>query len=185
MKLHHAILYAVHARKLQKSAEPNKNNKKPDECFRLVKAHLREGKQREAFMLLQEAVSIYPNEPTLMSYYGYLLATVDRKYRMGIDTCLKAIENLRALEKRCEKRDVSGAYPVFYCNLGKAYSAAGKRKESLDALSKGLSCDPSNGDIKKELQRMGVRRKKPPLPFLNRSNPINKYLGIALYRRKK
>ena len=185
MKLHHAILYAMHARKLQKSAEPNKINKKPDEYFRQVKTHLREGKQREAFTILQEAVLIYPNEPTLMSYYGYLLALVDKKYRMGIDTCLKAIENLRTLEKHCEKRDVSSAYPVFYFNLGKAYSAAGRRKESLDALHKGLSCDPSNGDIRKELQRMGVRRKKPPIPFLDRSNPVNKYLGIALYRRKK
>jgi tetratricopeptide (TPR) repeat protein len=175
-------MYAVHARRLQKSAEPNKNNKKPDEYFREVKAHLREGKQKEAFMLLQEAVLIYPNESTLMSYYGYLLAIVDRKYRMGIATCLKAIENLRTLEKNC---DVSRAYPVFYYNLGKAYSAAGKRKESVDALNNGLSFDPSNGDIKKELQRMGVRRKKPPIPFLDRSNPLNKYLGIALYRRKK
>jgi len=185
MKLHHAVLCAIHARKLQKSAEPNKNDKKPNEYFRRVKSHLREGRQREAFMLLQEAVLIYPNEPTLMSYYGYLLAVVDRKYRRGIDTCLKAIESLRILEKHCEKQDVSGAYPVFYYNLGKAYSAAGKRKESLEALINGLSCDPSNGDIKKELQRMGVRRNKPPIPFLDRSNPINKYLGIALYRRKK
>ena len=161
------------------------NNKKLDEYFRQIKAPLREGKQKVAFMLLQEAVLIFPHEPTLMSYYGYLLAIVDRKYRMGIDTCLKAIENLSALEKHCEKQDLNRAYPVLYYNLGKTYSAAGKRKEFLDALNKGLSCDPSNGDITKELQRMGVRRKKPPIPFFDRLNPLNKYLGIALYRRKQ
>ena len=183
MKLHHAVMYAVHARNLQNSAESNKI--KPAEYLRQVKNHLLEGKQREAFMLLQEAVLIYPNEPSLMSYYGHLLAIVDRKYRKGIETCLKAIEKLRTLEKHSEKQDESKAYPVFYYNLGKAYSAAGKRKESLAALNKGLTYETSNGDIKRELQRMGVRRKKPPLPFLDRSNPLNKYLGIALYRRKK
>jgi len=185
MRLHDAVMCAVHARKQPKTAEPNKDNKKPDEYFREVKNHLRHGKQREALTLLQGAIAIYPNEPTLMSYYGYLLATVDKKYRVGIDTCLKAIESLKTLEKKCELQDLSRAYPVFYFNLGRAYSVASKREESLHALHKGLSYDPGNSDIKKELQKMGVRRKKPPVPFLDRSNPINKYIGIALYRRKK
>jgi len=100
---------------------------------------------------------------------------------MGIETCQKAIEKLKVKEN-C---DEDMAYPVFYYNLGKAYSAAGKRKESLDAFNKGLSYDPSNHDIQKELRSMGVRKNKPPIPFLDRSHPLNKYLGIALYKRKK
>lgn len=154
---------------------------KPVEYFRQTKALLREGKQKEALELLRSAVLHYPNEPTLLSYYGRLLAIVDRKYRIGIETCQKAIEKLRATEDQEE----SLVYPVFYYNLGKAYLAAGKRKESVDAFNKGLSYDPGNYDILKDLQSLGLRRKKPPIPFLDRANPLNKYIGIALNKRKK
>jgi tetratricopeptide (TPR) repeat protein len=179
MKEHPSVLQAEHSSKTHNSAHSKRM--KPVEYFRQVKAYLRKGKLREAFELLQTAMMHCPNEPTLLSYYGYLLAIVDRKYRMGIESCQKAIEMLK-VKGNCDE-DV--AYPVFYHNLGKAYSAAGKRKESLDAFNKGLSYDPSNHDIQKELRSMGVRKNKPPIPFLDRSHPLNKYLGIALYKRKK
>jgi len=179
MKEHPAVLQAENFRKIDYSAHFNKM--KPVEYFLQVKAYLRKGKLREAFELLQEAVTHFPNEPVLLSYYGYLLATVDRKYRKGIATCQKAIEKLQ-VQAKC---DEDMAYSLCYYNLGKAYRSAGKRKESLDAYNKGLSYDPSNGDIQKELRSMGVRKRKPPIPFLDRSHPLNKYLGIVLYKRKK
>ena len=179
MKDHPADFQSEHSSKTDNSAHSKKM--KPGEYFRQVKAYLRKGKLREAFELLQTAVTHFPNEPILLSYYGYLLAIVDRKYRMGIESCQKSIEILQVKEN-C---DEDTAYPVLYSNLGKAYSAAGKRKDSLDAFSKGLAYDPSNDDIQKVLRSMGVRRNKPPIPFLDRSHPLNKYLGIALYKRKK
>jgi tetratricopeptide (TPR) repeat protein len=179
MKERPAILQAEHCSKMNYSAHSKKM--KPVEYFLQVKAYLRKGKLREAFELLEAAVMHFPNEPTLLSYYGCLLAIVERKYRKGIETCQKAIEKLE-VKANC---DEDMAYPLFYYNLGKAYSAAGKRKESLDAFNKGLSYDPGNDDIQKELRSMGVRKRKPPIPFLDRSHPLNKYIGIALYRRKK
>lgn len=160
---------------------PHSKKMTPAEYFRQVKALLREGRQKDAFALLQQAAKHFPNEPTLMSYYGRLLATVERKYRVGIETCRKAIEKL----EMAGKQDAFMAYPIFYYNLGKAYTAAGKRKESLDALNEGLFYDPNNGEILQELKSMGIRRTKPPISFLSRSNPLNKYLGIALYKRKQ
>lgn len=153
---------------------------KASDYFRLAKAHLRESKQKEALVLLQSAVLHYPDEPTLMSYYGRLLAIVERKYRIGIETCQTAIAKLQIRGNQEEKT----VYSVFYYNLGLAYLAAGKRKESIDAFYKGLSYDPGNYDIMKDLKSLGVRRKKPPIPFLDRSNPLNKYIGIFLHNRK-
>jgi len=153
----------------------------PAEYFLRVQAYLRKGKLRKAFELLESAMMFFPNEPILLSYYGCLLAIVDRKYRKGIATCQKAIEKLQ-VKTFC---DEVMAYSLCYYNLGKAYSTAGKRKESLDAFNIGLSYDPGNEDIQRELRRMRVRKRKPPIPFLDRSHPLNKYLGIALYKRKK
>jgi hypothetical protein len=74
-------------------------------------------------------------------------------------------------------------YPVFYLNLGRAYLAAGKKKDAIDAFRKGLQYDNGNSDLRKELRGLGMR-KKPPVPFLDRSNPINKYIGMILQKAK-
>ena len=112
MKEHPAVLQAEHSSKTHNSALSKEM--KPVEYYRQVKAYLRKGKLREAFELLQAAMIHCPNEPTLLSYHGYLSAIVDRKYRMGIESCQKAIEKLKA-KGNC---DEDMAYPVFYCNLG-------------------------------------------------------------------
>jgi hypothetical protein len=68
-------------------------------------------------------------------------------------------------------------YPVFYLNLGRACLAAQKKADAIDAFKQGLKYDNSNSELLKELRGMGVR-KPAPVPFLDRSNPINKYLGM-------
>jgi tetratricopeptide (TPR) repeat protein len=153
---------------------------KPAEYFRQVKAHLRIGRQKEAFAILQQSMMHFPNEPVLLSYYGCLLVLVEKKYRMGIETCLKALEKLRIKGSF----DEEVYYPVFYYNLGRAYAAAGKRKEALDVLKTGLSYDQWNNEIRNELRSLGMRREKPPIPFLDRSNPLNMYIGIMLHKKK-
>jgi tetratricopeptide (TPR) repeat protein len=153
---------------------------KPADYLRAVKAHLRSGKQKEAFRVLQQASVMYPDDPVILSYYGCLQALVDKKYRSGVDTCKKAIVLLK--KKRSSGEEV--LYPVFYLNLGRAYVAAGKRKEAIEAFEKGLQYDYGNNDLKKELRSMGTR-KRPLVPFLDRSNPINKYIGMILHPTKK
>ena len=120
---------------------------------------------------------LFPNEPVFLSYYGYLLVLEKRMYRRGIEACQKAIKTLQ--------ESGEALYPVFYYNLSKTYSAAGKKKEARETLRKGLSYCPGNNHLMKELRSLGMRSDKPPLAFLRRSNPLNKYIGIMLHKRKK
>jgi tetratricopeptide (TPR) repeat protein len=153
---------------------------RPAEYLRVVKAHLRNGKQKEAFVLLQEASIRFPDEPLILSYFGCLQAVVDKKYRSGVETCRKAI----ALFKKIESFDEELLLPVFYLNLGRAYLAAGKKTDAIDSFKKGLHHDGTNSDLLKEMRGMGMRN-SPPLPFLDRSNPINKYIGLMLRKGTK
>jgi tetratricopeptide (TPR) repeat protein len=152
---------------------------RPADYLRAVKAHLRSGKQKDAFGLLLQAALQFPDEPLILSYYGCLQALVDKKCRSGVETCKRAI----ALFKEKESFGEEVLYPVFYLNLGRAYLAAGKKKDAIDAFHKGLQYDNGNNDLRKELRGLGMR-KKPPVPFLDRSNPINKYIGMILQKAK-
>lgn len=153
---------------------------KPSAYLRAVKAHLRSGKQKDAFGLLLRASVQFPDEPLILSYYGCLQAIVDKKHRSGVETCKRAL----ALFKGKKSSGEEVLYPVFYLNLGRAYLAAGKKKDAIDAFHKGLQYDKSNSDLRKELRGLGMR-KNPPVPFLDRANPINKYIGMILKKAKK
>lgn len=153
---------------------------KPSEYLRAVRSHLRSGKHKDAYSLLLQASIRHPEDPLILSYYGCLQAIVDKKYRSGVETCKRAILLLKKQGSFSEEV----LYPVFYLNLGRAYVAAGKKKDAIDAYKKGLRYDNGNSDLRKELQGLGVR-KQPPVPFLDRSNPINKYIGLILKSEKK
>ncbi|HUI45923.1 MAG TPA: hypothetical protein VL122_08100 [Nitrospirota bacterium] len=169
----------VHAEHNEEFYHASFTGLKPADYFRQAKYQLRVGKQKEAFALLQQSIIHFPNDPVLLSYYGCLLVLVEKKYRMGIETCLKALKKLQT--KGAFDEEV--VYPALYYNLGRAYAGAGKRKEALDALKKGLSYDRWNSDIIKEMRSMGIRREKPPIPFLKRSNSLNVIIGIMFYKK--
>jgi tetratricopeptide (TPR) repeat protein len=164
----------------QSAHNPDYSEIKPGDYLRAVRSHLRSGKQKEAYGLLLQASVQYPEDPLILSYFGCLQAIVDRKFRSGVETCKRAI----LLLKRQQAFSEEVLYPVFYLNLGRAFVAAGKKQDAIDALKKGLRYDNGNSDLKKELQGLGVR-KQPPVPFLDRSNPINKYIGLILHKSKK
>jgi len=153
---------------------------KPSNYLRAVKASLRKGEQKAAFGLLQQAAFHYPEDPFILSYYGCLQALVDKKYRAGVENCKKAI----ALLQRESSFGEEMLFPVFYLNLGRAYIAAEKKDDALEAFKKGLKYDNGNRDILNEIRIMG-RRKKALVPFLDRSNPINKYIGLMLHKVNK
>jgi tetratricopeptide (TPR) repeat protein len=152
----------------------------PAAYVRAAKAYIRNARQKDAFRIMQQAFLHFPNEPAVLSYFGCLQAQVDKKHRSGVEACKKAITMIGR-----EKPAVKGKlYPVFYLNLGRAYIAAGKKKDALEAFAKGLQYDRGNYELKKELRGMG-ERKAPPVPFLDRRNPINKYIGIVLSKGKQ
>lgn len=148
-----------------------------------VKKLLKRRKYESALKLVTAALEQYPDEPILLSYYGYLEALVNKNYTRGINTCLKAREMV--LEKAISGRDFFN--PVLYLNLGRAYLAAGSKEDAFEALRMGLIFGNENEDLLCELRELGMR-KKPIVPFLQRSNPVNKYIGKvlhSLYRLRK
>ena len=145
-----------------------------------VEALIRTNRQKEALELLTEALENYPNNPTLLSYRGYLEAAVNKRYAEGIKICRQSFKILKH-----QMSLVEGFFlPILYLNLGRTYLIAGKKKEAYFSFQKGLEIDKKNEDIFKELKRLGIRR-KPFLPFLKRSNLLNKYIGILTYELRK
>ncbi len=152
----------------------------PRDFLRQVKVQLAKGRQKEAFSLLQRAHVHFPDDPFILSYFGCLQAIVDKKYRTGIEKCKKAL----VLVKQSESFGEEMLFPVFYLNLGRACVAAGKKKEALEAFNKGLKYDNSNRELQKEVRALG-KRGAAPVSFLDRSNPINKYIGLILRTSSK
>ena len=159
-------------------AEDSSDIKRSD-YLRIVRTHLRNKEQKEAFKVLQQAAVQFAEDPLIMSYFGCLLAVVDKKYRSGVEACKQAISLLQARDLFEEE----ALYPVFYLNLARAYRAAGKKSDAIAALHDGLTYEPGSAELKKELREIGVR-KSPAVPFLDRSNPINKYIGMLLHKPK-
>jgi len=145
-----------------------------------VKNFLRTKNKRGALRVLHEALEHYPDDPFILSYYGCLEAVANKNYTLGIETCEMALESL----KKGVPFGQEFFYPVFYLNLGRAYLAAGKKEEALSTFNKGIQIDREDKDLAWEIKKLGTRR-KPAVPFIKRSNPINKYIGILLHSSKK
>lgn len=140
---------------------------------------LRGGHRKEAYNILLEANITYPDHPYILSYYGWLQAVVDKKYQSGLAACSKAF----VLFKTSDSETAEKVYPVLYLNLGRTFLVAGKKKDAFENFQKGLKYNRSNAELKKEMKLLGMR-KKPPLPFLSRSNPLNIIIGRLFHARK-
>ena len=68
-------------------------------------------------------------------------------------------------------------------NLARVYLAAGNRKKALEAVEAGLKMHPEDEYLLSVRKSLGVRA-RPPVPFLDRSNPINVSLGMARHNKK-
>jgi tetratricopeptide (TPR) repeat protein len=158
--------------------EREKKMRKKSEYFKEANAMLQAGREVDALTTMQEGVNAYPGDPFLLSYYGCLVAVVDRRPTDGVKLCKQALARLR--HSLPFGNDMF--YPVFYLNLGRAYLVADNRKDAIQSLKRGLSIDPKNRDLLDELKKLGVR-KKPTVAFLERSHPINRWIGILLNRR--
>ncbi|MBI5632011.1 MAG: tetratricopeptide repeat protein [Nitrospirae bacterium] len=161
-------------------ADKSKKQKLKAEYFSEVQQLLRRGKGRQALDILREGLESYPTDAFLLSYYGCLIAIVENKTKDGITICENAI---KALDTSMPFGS-EFFYPIFYLNLGRAYLKAGKKAEAIKAFQQGLKSDPENNDIQWEMKKLGSR-KKPPVPFLRRGNPINKYIGMLLGKPSK
>jgi len=134
----------------------------PEKLFNLGLSCYRQKKLPEAKRLFMRACEFKDNEPRYNSYYGLLLALVERKMKYAEQLCQSAIK--------------PGATSDIYYNLGRVYQMQGQRLKALKNFQKGLQIDCNNADIHRELENMGTRR-KPVFPFLSRGNLLNRFVG--------
>ncbi|MEW6002307.1 MAG: tetratricopeptide repeat protein [Nitrospirota bacterium] len=128
-----------------------------------VKA-LIQGDTLSALVYFEKAIQI-ENSPINCSYLAYCVARERGQFQKAISLGEDAI--------RREPRN-----SIHYLNLGRVYLLADRKAEAIDIFRSGLGQE-GNQMIIDELNRLGTR-KPPVIPFLKRSNTINKYLGIIL-----
>jgi len=171
--MHRQHLFAIKMLKEENPGMGKLSSSYLDDVKGLLQAYNHKG----AFKMLRTALDEHPFDPFLLSYYGFLDAIVNKNYDQGVDLCKDAIDIL--------KEDVPSGkevyYPLFYLNLGRAYLARGDKGNAAEAFKKGLEANPQDSDLLGEASNIGMRR-KPVVPILKRSNPINKYIGRLLHK---
>ncbi|MDA8431452.1 MAG: hypothetical protein M0Z60_00650 [Nitrospiraceae bacterium] len=160
--------------------EKARAKKSKSEYFEDVKQLLRKGGGKEALRTLREAIEKFPSDPFLLSYYGCLVAVAENNPKEGIKICRDALASFKASAAFGSEF----FYPVFYLNLGRAYLKGNDKADAVKSFEDGLIHDPENHDLLWELTKLG-KRKRPPVPFLERSNPINKYIGLLISKAGK
>jgi len=114
-----------------------------------------------------EQAAYQEKTPLKCSYLAYCLAKVRSQYPDAITLCKEAVEG-------------DPDNPLHYLHLGRIYIMAGQRNKALSILRQGLKCE-DNSTLLRELTLLG-ERKNPVIKSLDRSHPLNKFLGLALNR---
>jgi len=109
-------------------------------------------------------------QPRYISFYGLCLGLESHRWKEAVDLCREAV--------------ASESYnPDLHWNLGRVLVAAGRRKEGWEVLRRGLEVDDQHEGLRRAVAAMGSRR-RPAVPFLDRSHPINKLLGKMAHQEK-
>jgi len=127
------------------------------------------GRRKEAMARFEAAIEIErrarPARPQsrYLSYYGLCLALEQGEVREALRYCREAVT-------------IESFDPDLRCNLGRVLLRAGRRREAYRSFMRSLRLEPKHAASVHSLKRMGYRR-RPAVPFLARSNPINVFLG--------
>ncbi len=144
---------------LERSRAAHKNDR-PTEALALAEA---------AYRMWRDIPGAPRDAAISASWYGFLLGTAGSRYGDGVSLCRSVASELfwepRAFE-----------------NLARLELAAGRRREALRALEQGLALAPEHLELRALRATLG-RRRRPPIPFLHRSNPINRMLGRLFHRQ--
>ncbi|MBI5043002.1 MAG: hypothetical protein HZC10_04055 [Nitrospirae bacterium] len=147
-----------------------------EELFKAGVKLLKQGKNKDALASIKAAIKKGGYEgaeempPNYLSYLGLAIALAEKRYRDGAELCEKAV-----------KKEFYN--PTNYLNLGKIYSVGGYRLKALNAFNDGLRIDRTHKELIEELKKIGVRR-RPIIPFLQRKNVLNKFLGFLFHKEK-
>ena len=105
------------------------------------------------------------------SFLGYGMALRQKRIDEGIKLCRYAVKK-------------EFFQPENYLNLARVYLLAERRDAAYKAILKGLKVDPDFPELVALRRSMGERQ-LPALPFLARSNPLNRLLGSIRYAFRK
>ncbi|HYL05456.1 MAG TPA: hypothetical protein VE075_05420 [Thermoanaerobaculia bacterium] len=97
------------------------------------------------------------------SYLGYGIALRQQRLAEGIRLCQHAVK-------------LEFYQAENYLNLARTQLLAGHRRAAVRAVADGLKVEPDSAPLLELRRELGVRR-RPPLPFLSRGNPLNLLLG--------
>lgn len=132
----------------------------------------KKGRKQEALALAEAAWKMFqeipgaPPEAALSgAWYGFLLG---HGGRLG--------EGLRLCRDAVKKAFWD---PRAHAWLARLELAAGHRREALGALEQGLKVSPEHRELQSLRRSLGMRR-PPPIPFLDRRHPINRFVGRLL-----
>lgn len=150
------------------SAEPSTTDRNSDteERFSLATAAMEKKNYRAALSELEQ-IPPFARTPSVLSAYALCLAEVKGNYKTATNLCHEAIKK--------EPKN-----PEHYFRQGKILLLANRKKDAIWVLRMGLRHGRHAGIIDC-LGKLGIRR-PPPIQFLDRSNPLNKYLGLLLSR---
>ena len=139
----------------------------PQKLFEKGLAMLKRGYPGDAVDCLEKALEKGLRSSACYSWLGLAYARSGRQIiSKAEELCLKAIK-------------MDFYWPQYYQNLAEVYVIWGKKDKAIKTLEEGLKVDRDNIDILNAFEQLGIR-KRPVIPFLSRSHPINKYLGKFL-----
>jgi hypothetical protein len=109
-----------------------------------------------------------PRDPRYMSWYGLTLVLVEKNSNLGVILCDQALRG-------------AGADPDLLLNQARVHLALNQRERTVRALQRGLELWPDHAGLQRARELLGWRR-RPVLPFLDRNNLLNRWLGRLRHR---
>lgn len=125
----------------------------------------------QAYEYFDDMLKREPNNAIAKSYVGYLTAVFLKRSQEGLEMCREAVK-------------MNDEEPLLYLNLAKVFVLVDDRYHAVKAVQKGLQhkSSPYKAELLSYYRFLGVR-KKPPLKFLSRGNPLNVILGKLTKKR--
>lgn len=139
-------------------------------------ALLKEGANVDAVFHFEKLIQEHGKHASVLSSLGLATARAGGDMKDAEKYCIEALRRQKFVT-------------IYYQNLADVYIIGEKKADAVKVLRRGLSVDRNNKEILRQLRELGVRKKR-PVSFLSRSNPINRYLGLlrsgrASGRRRK
>jgi len=144
-------------------------NQSAEAVYRKGMRALSRGRRTEAMAMFEAAIEIERRrgsvrlQPRYVSFYGLCLALERDAVGEALRCCREAMT-------------IEPFNPDLRCNFGRVLMRAGRRREAFRNFSQGLILQSDHKGIRRALNAMGARR-RPALPFLSRTNPLNRLLG--------